>query len=318
MTNLLTRSTSTKGTALEVTPRRRRRGHSFTKTDRAVLSGLVGVPTLLHLLLVWIPALCTVALSFTFWDGIGGFNQIHWAGFKNYQQIFTIYQDFKPAVRNNVLWLGFFALIATPLGVLLAYYIDKELKGTKFFQTAFYMPMVLSLAVTGIVWDYIFRTNGFVNSIMGNTNPQTAISWFGDPHKNIWIVLVIASWRHIGYVMLLYLAGMKSVDASLHEAAAIDGATEWYTFRKVIFPSLRPVNVIIIVVTVIDSLRAFDLVYIINRGRNGLELLGVLVYNNIFGEATRIGWGSALATILFALSIIPIMFYLYQTFKADK
>ena len=118
--------------------------------------------------------------------------------------------------------------------------------------------------------------------------------------------------------MLLYLAGMKSVDPSLHEAAAIDGATSWYTFRKVIFPSLRPVNVIIIVITVIDSLRAFDLVYIINRGRNGLQLLGVLVYDNIFGEATRIGWGSALATILFALSIIPIMLYLYQTFKKDK
>ncbi len=311
-------STTTKTATVEETPRRRRRGHNFTRTDRAVLTGLVGGPTLLHVILVWIPALCTIALSFTFWDGIGGLNQIHWAGLKNYQQIFTIYQDFKPAVRNNVLWLGFFAVIATPLGVILAYYIDKELKGTKFFQTAFYLPMVLSLAVTGIVWDYIFRTNGFVNSVMGNTDPQTATSWFGDPHKNIWIVLIIASWRHIGYVMLLYLAGMKSVDPSLHEAAALDGATAWYTFRKVIFPSLRPVNVIIIVITVIDSLRAFDLVYIINRGRNGLQLLGVLVYDNIFGEATRIGWGAALATILFCLSIVPIMLYLYQTFKKEK
>jgi multiple sugar transport system permease protein len=311
-------STPTKTATSEATPRRRRRGNSFSGKDRMVLAGLVGVPTLLHILFVWIPAICTMLLSFTFWDGIGGLNNIHWAGLKNYQQIFTIYNDFKPALRNNVLWLAFFGLIATPLGILLAYYIDKGLKGTKFFQTAYYLPMVLSLAVTGIVWDYIFRTNGFVNSMLGDTNAQTAISWFGDPHKNIWVVLCIASWRQIGYVMLLYLAGMKSVDPSLHEAAAIDGATDWYTFRKVVFPSLRPVNVIIIVITVIDSLRAFDLVYIINRGQNGLQMLGVLVYNNILGEATRIGWGAALATILFALSIVPIMLYLYQTFKKEK
>ena len=118
--------------------------------------------------------------------------------------------------------------------------------------------------------------------------------------------------------MLLYLAGLKSVDPSLREAAAIDGAKEFATFRKVIFPSLRPVNVIIIVVTVIESLRAFDLVYVINRGKNGLQVLAVAVYENILGESARIGWGAALATILFVLCIGPIMLYLYQTFKADK
>jgi len=299
-------------------PRRRRRRSNFTKKDRAVLFGLVGLPTVLHVLFVWIPAILTVLLSFTFWDGIGGVKNIHWAGFQNYTQIFSLYEAFPKALRNNALWLGFFAFIPTPLGILLAYFIDKNLKGSKFYQTAFYLPMVLSLAVTGIVWDYVFRTNGLVNSLLGDTNSESAISWFGDPHKNIWVVLGIASWRHIGYVMLLYLAGMKAVDPSLHEAAGIDGASDWYTFRKVVFPSLRPVNVIIIVVTVIDSLRAFDLVFIINRGRNGLELLGVLVYENIFGESSRIGWGAALATMLFLMSIIPIMVYLYQTFKADE
>lgn len=293
---------------------RRRRKNAFTSKDRAVIAGLVGGPTLLHVVFVWLPAIATILLSFCQWDGIGGFNNITWVGFKNFTQIWTLYADFKVALRNNVLWLLVFGLIATPLGVILAYFIDKNLKGTKFYQTAFYMPLILSLAVTGIVWDYIFRVNGLVNSVLGK-DTTNAIAFFGDPHKNIWVVLGIASWRHIGYMMLLYLAGMKSVDPSLREASAIDGAGEWYTFRKVIFPSLRPVNVIVVVVTIIEALRAFDLVYIINRGKNGLQVLAVAVYENILGESARIGWGAALATILFLLCLGPIMVYLYQNFK---
>ena len=305
----------TKTAAQGANPGRRRRSNNFTKRDRAVIAGLVGGPTILHVLFVWLPAIATILLSFCQWDGIGGLSNIHWVGVKNYAQIFTLYSDFKIALRNNTLWLLWFGLIATPLGVVLAYFLDKNLKGTKFFQTAFYLPIVLSLAVTGIIWDYIFKVNGFLNIILGYTNADTAPSWFGDPHKNIWVVLGIASWRHIGYMMLLYLAGMKSVDPSLREAAAIDGAGEWYTFRKVIFPSLRPVNIIVVVVTVIEALRAFDLVYIINRGKNGLQVLAVAVYENILGESQRIGWGAALATILFVLCLGPIMVYLYQNFK---
>jgi ABC-type sugar transport system permease subunit len=300
----------------EVAKKKRKRGsHNFSGSDRFTLGAFVGFPTVLHILFVWIPAVCTILLSFTFWDGIGGLKNIHWVGFTNYRQVFTIDADFPIALRNNIYWLAVFAFIATPLGILLAYYIDKNLKGTKFFQTSFYMPLVISLAVTGIIWDNVFFTDGIINSLLHNTNPDTAIDWLGDPSKNIWVVLLIASWRHIGYIMLLYLAGMKAVDSSLREAAAIDGATEWSTFRKVVMPSLRPVNVIIVVVTIIESLRAFDLVYIINMGTNGLQTLGVLVYDNIQGSSMRIGWGSAYATLLFIICLGPIMLYLYQNFS---
>jgi multiple sugar transport system permease protein len=289
--------------------------HNFSGSDRFTLGAFVGFPTALHILFVWVPAVCTILLSFTFWDGIGGLKDIKWVGFTNYRQVFTLDQNLPIALRNNILWLAVFAFVATPLGILLAYYIDKNLRGTQLYQTSFYLPLVISLAVTGIIWDNIFRTDGVLNSILGNTNADTAVSWLGDPHKNIWVVLFIASWRHIGYIMLLYLAGMKSVDPSLREASAIDGATEWYTFRRVIIPSLRPVNVIIVVVTIIESLRAFDLVFILNRGTNGLQTLGVLVYDNIQGESTRIGWGSAYATLLFIICLGPIMVYLYQNFS---
>ena len=142
--------------------------------------------------------------------------------------------------------------------------------------------------------------------------------WLGDPNINLWAVLVAASWRHIGYIMLLYLAGLKSVDPTLREAAAIDGANEVKTFFKVMFPVMRPVNIVILVITVIESLRAFDLVWVINRGRNGLELISALVLSNIIGEASRIGFGSALATIMLVISSVFITIYLIAVFRGDK
>ena len=130
-------------------------------------------------------------------------------------------------------------------------------------------------------------------------------------------MLVAAGWRHVGYVMILFLAGLKSVDPSLREAAALDGANEWQTFRHVIFPSLAPVNVVVVVITTIESLRAFDIVYVINGGRNGLELLSVLVTDNVIGEASLVGYGSALAVVLLLISLMVIMPYVYRKFRED-
>jgi multiple sugar transport system permease protein len=117
--------------------------------------------------------------------------------------------------------------------------------------------------------------------------------------------------------MLLYLAGLKSVDPALKEAGALDGANAWQTFFRVTFPVLKPVNVVVLVVSVIEGLRAFDIVYVINKGRNGLELLSVLVTDNIIGESSRIGWGSALAVVLLLISLGFIVTYLLQVFREE-
>jgi multiple sugar transport system permease protein len=132
------------------------------------------------------------------------------------------------------------------------------------------------------------------------------------------MVLIAASWRHTGYIMVLYLAGLKSVDPSLRDAAAIDGASQWQTFRRVIFPVLKPINIVVLVVTVIESLRAYDIVYVINKGTNGLELLSVLVTNNIIGEASRLGYGSAIGVILLVISLGFIVTYLVQNFRKEQ
>jgi multiple sugar transport system permease protein len=279
-----------------------------------VLGVVVGVAVLLDLALIWGPALASVALSFTDWNGIG---EPRWVGAENYHDLAGEYPPFWRAVRNNLLWLGFLGLVATPLGLGFAVLLDRQIRFTWLYQSAFYFPVVLSLAVVGFIAQLVYsRDYGALNAILGDTRHPT--DWLGDPRINIWVVLVAAGWRHVGYVMILYLAGLKAVDPALKEAAAIDGANEAQTFFQVVFPTLRPVNIIVLVITVIEALRAFDIVYAINKGRNGLELLSTLITENIVGEASRIGFGSAIAVILLAISVGFIAVYLSQVFREDR
>jgi multiple sugar transport system permease protein len=266
--------------------------------DLVVVTLMTVIPTLFVLALGWFPAIASVLLSFTNWNGIGPLNQIKGIGFTNYVNVATNYPPFWPALRHNLTFLAVLFFIATPIGMFLAVLLDKEMRFSRFYQTAIYLPVVLSLALVGFIWQLIYsRDQGLLNAVL-----HTQVDWYGDPNYNLWAALVATSWRHIGYIMLLYLAGLKAVDGSLREAAAIDGASEVQTFFRVVFPVMRPINVIVLVVTVIESLRAFDLVWVINKGRNGLELIATLVTANVVGEASRIGFGSAMATIMLLIS----------------
>ena len=298
--------------------RPRRRYSLLTRRDKIVMGLMVGIPTFLCLALIWFPTVFSVGLSFTNWQGYTGLEAKNFIGLKNYETLFTAYQPFWPAVWHNILWLLVFVFIATPIGIFLAVLLDREMRGTRLYQSAFFIPVVLSLAVVGIIWQLQYTSQGFINSVLGRTGQDNVIDWLGNPDLNIWAVLVAASWRHVGYVMVLYLAGLKSVDPTLREAAAIDGANARQTFFRVIFPVMRPINVVIVVVTVIESLRAFDIVYIINQGKNGLELLSVLITNASIGEASLLGFGSAIAVVLLVVSLVPITIFLTRMTRADQ
>ncbi|WP_219418004.1 carbohydrate ABC transporter permease [Pseudonocardia nigra] len=295
------------------TPRTRRR-RRLAPRDRIVVTAMVVIPAVFVIGLVWLPALGSVLLSFTSWNGIGGLDEIEIVGTENYVDVATIYPPFWPALWHNVLWLGFLAVGPTVLGIFLAVLLDKELRGTRIYQTALYMPVVLSLALIGFIWQLIYsRDQGLLNAVLG-----TQIDWYGDPDVNLWAVLVATGWRHTGYIMLLYLAGLKGVDHTLREAAAIDGSGEVSTFFRIILPVMRPINLIVVVVVVIESLRAFDLVWVVNQGRNGLEIIAALVTANVVGEASRIGFGSAMATIMLLISSVFITIYLRVVMKEDR
>jgi multiple sugar transport system permease protein len=300
-------------------PPLRRRAVRLSTSDRIVLGLMVVIPVLIVSFFIWFPTISSIILSFSNWDGIGGIKQIHFIGTRNYHQIATIYPPFWPAFRHNLYWLVFLAVIATPLGLLLAYLLDKEIRGTRIYQSIFFLPVVLSLAIIGFIWELIYSpTQGLLNNLFQDPAHGHLIDFLGNPKINLWAIMVAAGWRHVGYMMIIYLAGLKAVDPSLREAAAIDGASEWHAFRTVVFPALMPINIVVAVITVIEALRAFDIVYIINNGRNGLELLSVLVTDNIIGEASRVGYGSAIAVILLTISIIPITIFVVNAFGEKR
>ncbi len=274
---------------------------------------MVLIPTVLVVWLVWLPAMASIYLSFTKWNGFK-LSGIQWIGTKNYVDIATIYPAFWPAIRHNLIWLVFLFVLPTMLGMLLAVILDREMWGSRFYQTAFYLPVVLSLALVGFIWQLFYSTDqGLINQVFGSN-----VDWYGDPDVNLWAVLVATAWRHTGYVMLIYLAGLKGVDSTLREAAAVDGASEVKTFFQVIFPVMRPINLIVLVIVVIESLRAFDLVWVINKGRNGLELISALVSQNVIGEATRYGFGAALSVIMMVISSVFIIIYLRIVFREER
>jgi len=299
-----------------VATRRRRRYTLLTRHDKILIALMVGVPLTLDVLLIWGPTLASIGFSFTNWDGIGPITGENFVGFKNYQFMFTGYTLFWPAFSHNLIWLAWLTFVATPLGMFLAVLLDRELRGTRIYQSVFFLPVVLSLVVVGFIWELQFApTEGFINNAFGLVKSGKLIDWLGNPRINLFALLIATSWRHIGYIMILYLAGLKSVDPSLREAARVDGASEVQTFFRVVLPVMAPINVIIVVVTAIEALRAFDIAFIINQGKNGLELLSILITNNSISEASLVGFGSAIAVVLLLISLVPIVTFLSRVMR---
>jgi multiple sugar transport system permease protein len=291
---------------------------------------MVGVPVGLHVLLVWIPALATVGLSFSKWDNLDPLTEIKLVGFRNYYEIFTIFDTrLFPALFNNLV-LMFWLFVCSAVGMLFAYLLDKNIRGTRIYQSIYYYPVVLSLAVVGFIWKSVMfsRDSGLLNIMW----PGGPIDFVGDQTKifeisvplldfplglsrNFAALLIAMAWRHIGYVMVLYLAGLKAVDPALREAASIDGCNEWQSFRSVVFPALKPINVVVAVITVIEALRAYDIVAALNEPR-GTEVMGTLVTNSLVGEGGgRVGIGSAYGVVLLLLCLGFILWYVYNNFR---
>jgi multiple sugar transport system permease protein len=301
----------------------------FEGRDLWIVLAMAGIPTFLHVALVWIPTIASIFLSFTDWNGFR-FSDMNWVGLQNYYQIVTAFRrDFFQALINNSVLLIFLFIGPTALGIGLAYLLDKDIRGTRFFQGIFFTPVVLSLAVVGFMWQSVIYSteNGLATQIFGGGG---SIDWLGNQSfvitiapgfgvsANFLAILIAIAWRHTGYIMVLYLAGLKSVDTSLREAAMLDGSNEWQVFRHVVFPSLKPINVVVAVITVIEALRAFDIIYVLNTPRK-TEVLSILTTNNLLGEGGgNVGRGSAYATILFVLCFGFVIWYVTNHYRRTQ
>lgn len=287
--------------------------------DRVTLVLFLAVPLFIYAVWVWGPALATIIISFTRWDNVSA---PQWIGLQNYTRLF---QDplFKQSLINNSIWLVVFITIPTTAGLALAIVLDRRLKFTRLYQSAIYLPMVLSLPVIGLMFTWFFKPDdGLVNTLLGLiSRGKLSPGWLADPHLALAAVLTAACWRHVGYVMVLYLAGLKGIDPAMREAAIVDGANEWQVFRRVTLPLLKPVTVIVLVITIIESLRSFDLVYVMTNGLEGpnhaTELLATMMFNAAIHNY-QLGYGAAVAVILLVISLAFIITYVVQVMRQEE
>lgn len=274
------------------------------------------IPLLIFMVWVIGPMFYTFYLSLTDWDGLTTPTYI---GLQNYIKLFDD-KVFYISLFNNLKWLFSFITIPVVLGLALAMVLNRAIPGEKFFKMSFFMPMVLALVVSGLIWGWMYHpVGGLINNFLVATGlVEKGPGWLSDRDLALWSIILVATWRQVGYVMVLYLAGLKSINPQLLEAATIDGATGWQTFWRILLPLLTPVTVIVIVISVIDALRAFDLVSVMTRGgpANATSVLANFMYIEAFNNY-KMGYSASIAVILFFISLFFILIYLWRVMKDE-
>ncbi len=276
------------------------------------------VPLLIYLVWVIGPMFYTFYLSLTDWDGLST-PQLLDPLTRNYTRLFDD-PVFETSLKNNLKWVLSFVTIPVVVGLGLAMALNRKIPGDKYLKASFYSPMVLSLVVSGLIWSWMFHpANGLINSTLRGVGLDSlAQGWLSDKDWVMWSIIVVAVWRQVGYVMILYLAGLQSVDPGLIDASKVDGCNSWHTFRHIIFPLLQPVTVTVLVISVIDSLRAFDLVSVMTRGGpyNSSSVLANFMYIEAFNNY-KMGYGAAISVILFLISLVFIFLYLWRVLQTE-
>ncbi|MGH2531030.1 MAG: carbohydrate ABC transporter permease [Thermomicrobiales bacterium] len=266
---------------------------------------------------VWVigPMIYSFYMSLTNSDGV---TQQDFIGLENYRRLVDDHV-FRTALMNNVKWLVAFITVPVVCGLGLAVLLNNHLPGVRFIKAGFYSPMVLSSVVIGVVWIWMYQPDGLINTtveLLGYGGQR--IGWLSNPDLVTWSIIGAAMWRQIAYVMLIYLAGLKNVDPTLVEAARVDGASSFQSFRQIVLPLLQPVTVIVIVISIIDALRAFDLVNVMTRGGpyNQSDVLANMMYIEAFNNY-NMGYGASIAVILTLITMVFIFAYLRRMLKDE-
>jgi multiple sugar transport system permease protein/raffinose/stachyose/melibiose transport system permease protein len=273
------------------------------------------IPALVEISMVFWPALNSFYLSFTKWNGLGAAQPV---GLDNFRDLASD-EVFRGALRNNVVWAIGFGGLSVLGGLALALVLNKPRRGVGLYRSAIYLPMVFSLAVTGLFWRVQYQPDGTINTLLGAVGLHgLEKQWLADPDTALYAVLIAAVWRQVGYVMVLYLAGLKSTDPTLDDASSVDGAGAWQRFRYITWPQLRGVNTVIFAVTVIDSLRTFDIVWAMTQGGpyHSSELLSTYMFQQGF-TFLNLGYASAIAVVIFVLALVFIITYLVRQTKEE-
>ena len=247
------------------------------------------------------PALVAFYLSFFSWSLL---NTMHFVGLSNFSGLLTDVV-FWIAVRNSVLFALVVVPIQTAAALTLAVILNQNLPARGFFRLAYYFPSISSSAVITLIFMWIFNQLGLFNGLLGHFGIPGP-DWLGSPHFALPTIMIMNIWTTSGGMMIVFLAGLQAIPATMKEAAAVDGARSWATFRRVTLPLLRNSTFFIVIMGIIGTLQMFDQSYIISGGSGGplysTTTVVLLIYNFIFNYA-NVGFGAA-ATVIWFIVIL--------------
>lgn len=275
---------------------------------RYLVPGVLG-----FLVVVLVPFVMNVAISFTSWSGIG---TPSFTGLDNYQRLVRD-QMFWSAFAHSIWFIVAMAVIPTALGLVLAAvlfdYIEPRFgqRVSSALRAGFYLPQVLPVAVAGIVWSWILNPYGALNSVLQKLGIADPPNWLGDTSWALPAVMAVLVWMQLGYGLVIFMAGMARIDPQLHEAAELDGASWLTRFRHITIPQMRPETFVVLLTTTIAALKVFGPVYVLTKGGPGdaTNVPSYYSYTNFFGTL-QVGYGAAIATaltvVVIALSVVFI------------
>ncbi|WP_315863440.1 sugar ABC transporter permease [Thermosynechococcus sp. QKsg1] len=258
------------------------------------------LPALLFLtIFVFLPILYLVYLSFT----TGSFSQegVRWVGLQNYQQL-LLSPDFWQVIGNTLYFTGATVLPTIVLPLLLAVGLNQGIRGRDLLRTAYFLPTMTSIVAAGLGFRWLFQTDGPVNQLVQTLGGQP-IAWLSDPTWAMPVLILLSSWKQLGFNLVVFLAGLQTIPRDRYEAALLDGANAWQQFRYITLPGLRPTLILVFVTTTIFTLRSFEQVYVVTGGGplDTTNLLVFYIYQQAFA-LFDLGYAAAAATVLLGVT----------------
>lgn len=256
------------------------------------------------------PLCQTVVMSFWKWDGLQPVYE--WVGFQNYTRMFTDAVVWR-AAWNNARWI-LLAIIPIILGLALAVLLQQSRpKGRTVYRALFFLPYVLPPVIVSLAWGWIYQPNsGTLNSgLQALGLGGLAQNWLGDRDLALFALVAAANWTCYGFCMMLFISGLNAVDPSLYDAAKVDGAGAWKRFVFVTFPCIANTTNIVVLVIFINTLRVFDIVYLMTAGgpSGSTEVLGTKIYRETF-QNLDLGYGSAISVFMIFVILVLTVVYL--------
>lgn len=309
------RSAAGVGAAAPTPARRPRRGDWRKRAEIALLSGPA---ILIFLAFVIFPVVMAAYYGFFKWKGYGP--PTEFIGLQNYQ---TILQDptFHDALQHNAFIVVMSLVMQGPAAVILALLLNQKIRGRSLIRVLIFVPYVISEVIVGTGWSLMLQTTGAVNDLLTKIGLEGwAVDWLSNPDVAIWSLMIIITWKYIGFAVILFLAGLQSIPEELHEAAAIDGASYWKIQRHITLPLLGPTIRIWAFLSIIGSLQLFDLVYIIwgqyVSATAGTSTMATYMVAN-GRNAGNYGYGNAVAVVLFLISLVIALTYQRFVLRRD-